>query len=317
MAQLRRDGKLTGGGKRPYGYEDDRLTIRVVEAEIIRELVRRALGGESMLSLVRDLNARKIPAGTGGPWRLASVSRLLRSLRIAGLRDDGGGREAKAPWPAIITIREHQQLLALLAQNSRAGMRAQRSYLLTGGLVICGHCGAPMIGRQMGGHPTYCCIKRGDGTGGCNQVFARSAPVDAIVAKVVFEAFAGRGLAAHLKRLGGTHSDALLEGIAKQEDRLREIEADYANGELERTEYRRLRDAARAKRDELQAGIKPDPRAALDVGDEPIAAAWWGLSLGRRRAILDTLFEAVIIAPVGRRSGSRFDIDRVTWRLKA
>lgn len=53
MAQLRREGKLTGGGKRPYGYDNDRLTVRDNEAEVVRGLARRALGGESMLSLCR------------------------------------------------------------------------------------------------------------------------------------------------------------------------------------------------------------------------------------------------------------------------
>src|SRR5712692_9546394 len=60
MRELKRDGKLTGGGRRPYGYEDDRLTVREVEAVIVRELTRRAIGGESLLSLVRDLNRRGV-----------------------------------------------------------------------------------------------------------------------------------------------------------------------------------------------------------------------------------------------------------------
>jgi site-specific DNA recombinase len=314
MAELRRDGKLTGGGKRPYGYEDDRLTICPVEAEVIRELTRRALGGESLLSLVRDLNEREIPAGSGGPWALASVSRLLRSLRIAGLRDDGGGREITAPWRPIITVRDHQQLLALLARNSRFGVRSPRSYLLTGGLVRCGGCGAQMIGRPMAGRPTYCCVTA---RGGCNKVFARAASVDEIVAAAVSAAMDGSGLAERLDHLAGTHSDALLDAVAQQEERTREIEADYAGGELERGEYRRLRAAARGKLDELRASIKPNPRAALDYGDEPLAAAWPGLSLGRRRAVLDAVLEAVIVAPVGRRSGSRFNLDRVSLKWKA
>jgi len=284
MAELRRDGKLTGGGKRPYGYEEDRLTIRAIEAEIIRELTRRALGGESLLSLGRDLNERGIPAGSGGPWALASVSRLLRSLRIAGLRDNGGGREITAPWPAIITVRDHRQLLALLARNSRFGVRSPRSYLLTGGLVRCGGCGAQMIGRNMAGRPTYCCVTA---RGGCNKVFARAASVDEIVAAAVSAAMDGSGLAERLDHLAGTHSDALLDAVGQQDERLREIEADYAGGELERGEYRRLRAAARGKLDELRAGIKPSPRAALDYGDEPLAKAWPALSTGRRRAILD------------------------------
>lgn len=192
-------------------------------------------------------------------------------------------------------------------------MRSPRSYLLTGGLIRCGSCGAAMIGRRLNAHPTYCCVKE---RGGCNRVFARSAPVDEIVAAAVSAAIDGPGLAERLARLSGTTSDVLLDAVAHQEERVREIEADYANGELERAEYRRLRAAASGKLDELRAGIKPSPTAALDYGDEPLAAAWPGLSLGRRRAVLDAVLEAVFIAPVGRRSGSRFDLDRVSLRWK-
>jgi site-specific DNA recombinase len=315
MAQLRRDGKLTGGGKRPYGYEDDRLTVRPVEAAIIRDMARRAIGGEAMLSVVRDLDHRGVKGSTGGSWSVSSVSRLLRSSRIAGLRDDGGGREAAAPWPAIIPARDHQQLKALFASRAGGNRRSPRRYLLTGGLVVCGACGAAMVGRPLAGHPSYCCV-RDVNHNGCNRVFVYAEPVEAIVSAAAILTVGGPGLAEQVKRLRGTQPDALLEAIAKQEDRLREIEADYGNGELERGEYRRLRDAAHSKRDELQVGVKPNPQAALDYGDEPLAQAWPGLSTGRRRAILDALLEAVIIAPSARRGRSRFDPDRVSLRWK-
>lgn len=315
MAQLRRDGKLTGGGKRPYGYENDRLMVRPVEAAIIRDMARRSIGGEAMLSVVRDLNDRGVKGATGGRWSVSSVSRLLGSLRIAGLRDDGGGREAKAPWPAIISARDHQQLKALFASRAGGNRRSPRRYLLTGGLVVCGACGAAMVGRSLSAHPSYCCV-RDVNHDGCNRVFVYAEPVEALVANAAVLAVDGSILAAQLKRLRGTQPDALLDAIAQQEERLREIEADYANGELERSEYRRLRDSARAKRDELQGAVKPDPRAALDFGDEPLAAAWPALSQGRRRAILDALLEAVIIAPSARRGRSRFDPDRVRLRWK-
>lgn len=327
MSELRRDGKLTGGGRRPYGYENDRLTLRepstccriadrvefvIDEPAVVRELARRALGGESLLSLVRDLNQRGIPAGTGGAWGLASISRLLRSLRIAGLRHDQG-KDIPAPWPAIITTREQRQLRALLARNSRAGTRSQRSYLLTGGLVRCGGCGAPMIARPLGGKPTYACIKE---RGGCNKVFARAERVDEIVRLAVVKVVDGPGLARRLKRSGGKDTDHALDAITRQEERLREVETDYAGGDLERSEYRRLRDQVRARLHELRDGFKPKP--TLDFGGEnPLGVAWPSLSLGRRRAVLDTLLDEVKIAPVGRRAGSRFDAGRVSlrWRV--
>ena len=318
MRELKTDGKLTGGGRRPYGYEDDRLTVREHEAVIIRELTRRALSGESLLSLVRDLNARKVPAGTGGPWGLASISRLLRSLRIAGLRELEGTPQP-APWPAIIALDQHKQLQAVLSRHRKSGTRSQRSYLLTGGLVVCGTCGKAMIGRPINGVPTYGCDKA---RGGCGKVWVRAERVDDIVRDAVVLAIDSAGLAKRLQRSGGKSSEQALDAISRQEAKLREIEQDYAAGELERTEYRRLRDAARTRLEQLTSTFKPAP--SIEFGtDNPLALAWPELPLGRRRAVIDLVLDEVRILPVGHRAGEhfeakdRFDRERVQlhWRV--
>jgi hypothetical protein len=114
-------------------------------------------------------------------------------------------------------------------------------------------------------------------------------------------------------------SDHVLAQMTKQEERLQEIESDYASGELDRAEYRRLRDQAKARLEELRADFKPEPK--LDFGDQPLAAAWPALSLGQRRAVLDAVLDEVRVQPVGHqwRTGksSYFDADRITlvWKV--
>ncbi|MGH3279999.1 MAG: hypothetical protein ACRDNW_12795 [Trebonia sp.] len=49
---------------RPLGFEDDFVTVREAEAEIIWELTKRFLAGEPQHALVRDLNARGILSST-------------------------------------------------------------------------------------------------------------------------------------------------------------------------------------------------------------------------------------------------------------
>ena len=46
--ELARDGKLGGGGSRPFGFEADFKTLQPDEAMILRSLVARFLDGESM-----------------------------------------------------------------------------------------------------------------------------------------------------------------------------------------------------------------------------------------------------------------------------
>ena len=80
-------GRIAGGGKRPFGYEDDRLTIRESEAEVIREGVRRVLADESLASISRDWHARGIVSPAGKPWKAHGLRRLLASARISGRRE--------------------------------------------------------------------------------------------------------------------------------------------------------------------------------------------------------------------------------------
>ena len=323
MLQLQQTGKLTGAGRRPYGYEYiktpegklDRLVVVESEATIIRELARRYMGGESLLSLVRDLNVRGIPAATGGAWGLASVSRLLRAKRLAGLRMVGR-EDAPAPWPAIITERTHKALTTLLTRNHLAGTRSQRRYLLTGGLVRCGSCGKAMIGRPIGGKMTYGCDKA---RGGCGSVWVRAERVDEVVAEAAFQVVDTPGLSKRLATTG--EADRVLADIQAQELLLRDIAEDYTSRVLTRDEHHRLLKMANAKLDELRKSFQPE--ASLDYGqDNPLRLAWPTLPLGGRRAVLDAVIQAVRIMPVGHRAGvkfgqARFDSSRVLvdWKI--
>src|SRR6266511_1191683 len=134
------------GGRRPYGYEPDGVTVRESEARIIREWVNRILAGASMMSLVRWMQAEDIPAPGGGRWHLSTVDEILRNKRIKGVRVHNGV-EYPAAWPAIISPEEWDKLQLVLDARKARGRRFRptRAYLLTG-FVVCGRCGTYMIG---------------------------------------------------------------------------------------------------------------------------------------------------------------------------
>lgn len=310
MRELRRDGKLTGGGKRPYGYNEDRLTLNEDEAVIVREVTTRVLAGDSILSLVRDLNARKVPSASGGLWTLSSISRFLRSLRIAGLRDDGDGKAIDAPWVAIITKAEHRQLRAKLAKNANAGRRVAKTYLLTGGLVRCGKCGAAMIGRPINGKPTYCCAKD---RGGCGSVFTRVAGVDKVVIERAIQIVDGPTLREHVaKKLARSNVDVSPE-IEKLEARLEEAKEMFSAGDFTRTDFIEMRNRITAKLAKLNAQVAPSP-VQIPEG-HLLRVTWSTLGLDRQRAILQHLIASVTIAHVGHSTGPKFDAGRVHVNL--
>ncbi|HEX6492074.1 MAG TPA: recombinase family protein, partial [Candidatus Dormibacteraeota bacterium] len=67
--EIARAGRVSGGGARPYGYAEDRVTIVREEAAVIREMAQRILAGDSLRSVATDLNERGVPTVSGGEWR--------------------------------------------------------------------------------------------------------------------------------------------------------------------------------------------------------------------------------------------------------
>lgn len=59
MQQNAELGKPGGGSNRPYGYEDDKITVNPAEAAIIREVVDRYIAGESARAIAEDLQRER------------------------------------------------------------------------------------------------------------------------------------------------------------------------------------------------------------------------------------------------------------------
>ena len=138
---LAEEGKPSGG-RRAYGYDKYRLEVVPHEAEIIHELARRRLAGESWVSLVRDLNRRGIPAASGGRWSLSSVRSVLMNPHVAGIRTLRGEETATGIWEPILDRDTWEQLHAL----ATIYRPPSRRFLLSG-IARCGLCGSGLGGR--------------------------------------------------------------------------------------------------------------------------------------------------------------------------
>jgi site-specific DNA recombinase len=131
--QQRVDEGLPNGGSRPFGFEADRITHRPEEVVLVKELVERFLVSGSINAVARDWNARGIKtvatieherflAGERKTdrkpttWSQGQVLKLLRSPRMAGLRQhgnkdgwpvlalDAAGEPIRAAWEPIIPV---------------------------------------------------------------------------------------------------------------------------------------------------------------------------------------------------------------------
>ena len=54
------------------------------EAEIVKEIFSRYIGGDSLTSIVTDLNKRGIPGALGGEWCIKSIRRIVTNEKYMG-----------------------------------------------------------------------------------------------------------------------------------------------------------------------------------------------------------------------------------------
>jgi hypothetical protein len=146
---------------RPFGFEDDFVTVREAEAEIIRELTRRFLAGEAQHALVRDLNARGVLSSKGNPWTVRSLQLLLLRERNCGrilYTDTETNVKSIAghlPGKPIITEDDFDRVCAIYA--ARRGSEAPSEIYLCTGIAFCGRpgCGKPLSGHLGAALKTY------------------------------------------------------------------------------------------------------------------------------------------------------------------
>jgi hypothetical protein len=118
----------------PYGYTyaEGRIILHPQESEIVKEVCRDYLLGQSMLMIAQGLNERMIeymPAVYG--WNKARIKRIIEDKRYLG---DG-------KYPAIIDWETHTKMCALKDEkNTQAGVDRKTSIFKLQVDIICPHC---------------------------------------------------------------------------------------------------------------------------------------------------------------------------------
>lgn len=319
MQQNVEAGLPHGGSTRPFGFESDRVTVRESEAQVIRALAARYLAGESMRSLANWMNDEKIPTtGKAEVWRTPTLRTILTSGRIAGLRDHKGQPAGKAVWPAIITLAQHEQILALQRSKQRQGRRAPRSYLLSG-LLTCGKCGSRLYSAARQDTRRYAC-QRGPDHGGCGGLTIVAEPVEKWISAAV------------LMRLDTDVMADVLAGRAAQDERHAELVAEIDSAQTVLKELIEMFSMSEISRAELRDGRKPAEarivaaQRQLDqingahalhglIGNGAALREQWGsLNLDRQHAIVRAVMESAAIQP-GKAGAQRVDPARIvpTW----
>ncbi len=298
-AELAAAGKVSGGGSRPFGYADDKVTVVAAEAKVIREMASRVLAGDSLRSVCVDLNGRGVRTSLGNDWTTSGLKRRLMSPQVSG-RTERDGEFFEAQWPGIITAEESDRLRHKLGSRTRSGQRPPRRYLLTGGLLLCGRCGAAMVARPRGDKTRrYVCAK-GPGLPGCGRMSATADPLEKLIVEIVVHRLGTAELEAALNdaRRHSQQAAELEDQVAADQEMLNELADDYANRLIGRPEWLTARETIQRRIDHTRSRLsRLSPTTAIDeyAGHaDLLAAAWPDLGLPRRQGIVRVIIDHVV-----------------------
>ena len=321
-----------GGGRRPYGYEWNEKTgtwkIRQDEARVVRRIVKDLLHGRSLSSIVRSLNLEGIPTANGtGRWSNGTVSRLVKTPTVAGLRVHGRtGKTVKGNWRGIISLNQRELLIALFndpTRPKRGGGPTNRKRLLSG-LLVCARCGSKMYGD---GPKAYACHKSWKG---CGNVRVASAPLEDWV---YWEAVRHLGRLFEAGRVIERDDETddnqpLIEERLGLQQRRDEWAQKLALGEVDDHAYAVGIKAIDSRLDNLQAKLAASvtqDRISVDDDDIDIVVApkvgqnWTAMlspkELLDRYDLLAQLIDKVVVSPASRR-GARWEPNRleIVWK---
>jgi site-specific DNA recombinase len=318
--EIAASGRVSGGGSRPYGYEDDKLTVRPAEAAIVVECAKRLLAGEPVRSIAADLIASGVPTSTGGKWSPQTLTRMLKSARISGQREHKGEIVATAAWPGIISVEDGTAIRALLANPERRTNKAARRYLL-GGILVCSHCGERLVARpRSGGQRRYACAK-GPGFSGCGKTYINADDVEAFVIEAVLHRLDSRELQRSQDRRQRSAPEAKrwLDEIETTQAQQVELATAYGNREISMDELRAARAPIEQRlthaRKQLQKVSRTNVLDGYVGNSDKLRAEWDSLDLSQQHAIVAAVVDVIVVG-AGRPGYNRFDESRLTpaWR---
>lgn len=278
-------GKPINGGRRPFGWAEDRVTPIPHEQALLREAADRALAGEAFTSIARDFTERGVKSVTGGRFTSATLSCIFKKPRIIGkiVYED---LVVDAPWEPVISAEEQTEILAILELRKAASATGARKHLLSG-LLTCTRCGETNTRAKTTRHKTVrytcdTCYASILGTLADQQAY------DAVRAMLVAD---------------GPLVDVTTQAdVASELERLHQARHDlhkarYVSGELTEPEYRTLLDELQARVDTLTrryAGVsfaRTLDGEQLDA--ETLPKLWEAKGLTWRRKVLVALFRQI------------------------
>jgi site-specific DNA recombinase len=338
------DGKPPGS--KPFGYAhaknaDGVKTYVMIpeQAEAIRQAAEWVLSGWSLANIARELRSLGLRGAHGGEITAGSVRSFLTSRTITGVRVYQGRVVGPGNWPAIIDEQTSQAVRLKLSQPRRVtrsdgrtheitlqAVPTGRRYLLTGGLAVCGRCGAPLRAtvKQLrhGDRPYYECSpkkRRPNGDPGCGRIGIVGLPLEAYVVDRLFtELDKPAFLDAIAADDHGARRDRLTAALADVERQRNELAAEWAiPGALTMSEWQTARRGLAEQEQKLRRELADVPPPVINVDIAGAREAWPDMLLDEQREFV-RLFIATVTIKRARPGLKAFDDARaeIDWRKR-
>lgn len=299
---------LFRGGTRPFGYEAGGMTVNIAEADDLKRMTAAVIAGESLASLMRDLNHRGVTTTMGNQWSYPTVRQLLMRPRNAGLSEYRGEVVGAAQWPAIVAEDDWRAVCSILKDPSRRRSNTNATKHLLSGIAKCGVCGqglksAVVVDRSGIRRPIYRC-----------HVYPTAKHLDASVNFSAYTVLLHPGVRAALAPPQDDDARARQAEVEALRRRLDGVADAIADGDLSPVEGGRASARIRTKLDALEsASARHASSRVIDqlVTSRHLADTWAQLSLAKRREVINTLM-TVTVLPVGKGNASDVKIELKT-----
>lgn len=327
-AQARVAGTWSGG-RRPYGYHADGMTVLVDEAAEVLKASEAILNGASLKGLVKDWNARGLTTTAGKPWTGRSLHRMLMRARNAGIvehDDKSTGRIVeigRAKWPVIVPEPLWRGVVAILSDPGRRVTPGPARRWRGSGLYLCHEHGSTIYVHVSGGtnrmkHNAYTCSTS-------KHMTRIASEVDDFIDRVVVKRLSRDDAVDLLRKPGGPDTAKLaMEAVAlrAQRDNLASLLMQGILTEVGvRRESEKLRVQIESIDQQMAEAVRGSALAGL-VGVPDVEKAWNATPLDCQRVVIDELMTVTLLPsrrgrPPGWKAGeSYFDPDTVdiAWR---
>jgi len=292
---------LPVSGHRPFGFDDDAVSVRPAEAEAIRQAYAAALGGSSTGQVAKAWNAAGYRTWDGHEWRRDSVRYVLKNARYMGYRPHKPIDRPRnsdpdlypAAWDAIVDEATWRAVHKRLTDPSMS--QPDTEVALLTGIAQCGWPGcAGFVHSASTARGKYRVYRCKAATG---HVVRKAEPIEQYVIGHVI-ARLSRPDAAELL-VDDSRPD--VSGLQRERDEINANLNALASMLVERRITQQMltaaTDTAMDRLGQIEAAISDAAKVEVLgdlIGTDDVLAVWESLGRGRQREVIRTLVDVTI-----------------------